>query len=176
MLILHGTRLYGKVDEVPGLFHVATLFFHVQFIPVLPRRSVLVLGDHFRTGRQRALAIPLSGKSVLMAWLRAVLVLGCVAFPLLVAEALSGHEQVLVPLMFGLPLGCVVTMWLSYRFSRAKPVRALQLATQAGIPPEVVAGYFATKLSDAELDELAQGARAVDEPPSDQSTANDWQA
>jgi hypothetical protein len=32
----HGTRLYGEVDRVPGMFHVSTMFFHVYFLPLWP--------------------------------------------------------------------------------------------------------------------------------------------
>jgi len=174
MLLFHGTRLYGKVDEVPGLFHVATVFFHVQFIPVLPRRSVLVLGDQYRASKQRAFAIPLNGKSILFAWIRVGLVLGCMGFTFLALEGLGGHEQHWLPYFLGLALACACATWLSYRFTHAKPTRALHLAAHANIPPEVIAGYFANRLSDAELEELAQRARALDDPRLDQP-AGDWQ-
>jgi hypothetical protein len=37
--------LYGKVDQVPGLFFVATRFFDVQFIPLVPLESFLVFEE-----------------------------------------------------------------------------------------------------------------------------------
>ena len=44
--MLHmGRRLYGKVDEVPGVCHVATPFFHINLIPLIPFQSVVVYGD-----------------------------------------------------------------------------------------------------------------------------------
>jgi len=175
MLLFHGTRLYGKVDEVPGLFHVATVFFHVQFIPVLPRRTVLVMGDQYRASRQKAFAVPLCGKSILIAYVRVALVLGCIGFAVLALEGVGGRDQDWLPYLLGLSVACACAMWLSYRFTRAKPVRALQLAAQAGIPPEAIAGYFAHKLSDAELEELAQKARAADDPALDQQPAGDCQ-
>jgi hypothetical protein len=169
MLVFHGTRLYGKVDEVPGLFYVATLFFHVQFIPVLPRRSLLVMG------KQRAFALPLNGKSMLIAWLRVGFVLGCIGFAFAALQSVGGHEQHLFPYLLGLSIACACLMWLSYPLTRAKPVRALQLAAQAGIPPEVVAGYFANRLSEMELEDLAQKARAAEDPMLDQYAAGDTQ-
>lgn len=52
---------------------------------------------------------------------------------------------------------------VSYRLARAKPLRALSLATQAGIAPEVLARYYADKLSQEELDELVQHAHSAQE-------------
>src|SRR6266540_5163364 len=36
IMIVRGTGLYGKVDEVPKLFHVATLFRQAWFVPIVP--------------------------------------------------------------------------------------------------------------------------------------------
>ena len=72
MVIVWGSRLYGKVDVVPGFFHVATRFGHVYYLPLIPTQSFVVLGQ---SGDQfRGVAIPLSAKSILLAWLRALLV------------------------------------------------------------------------------------------------------
>src|SRR3954466_4220447 len=66
--IIFGSRLTGKVDEVPGLFHVATRFGHVYYLPLFPLQSYIVLG---RDGRRfRGVPIPLNTKSVLLAWAR----------------------------------------------------------------------------------------------------------
>lgn len=67
-MIIFGRRLMGETDAVPGLFHVKTQFFHVDFIPLVPIKSYLVLtvaGE-----MDRAVEIPVSGKSVLAAWMR----------------------------------------------------------------------------------------------------------
>lgn len=40
--MLFGNGFSGKMDEVPGLFHVATRFVHVCFIPIIPLESRLV--------------------------------------------------------------------------------------------------------------------------------------
>jgi hypothetical protein len=39
MIIVWGSRLYGKVDAVPGLFHVATRFGHIWYLPLIPMGS-----------------------------------------------------------------------------------------------------------------------------------------
>ncbi|MGI9430407.1 MAG: hypothetical protein ACR2NM_17225 [Bythopirellula sp.] len=50
MLVVWGTKLYGKVDEIEGLGHVATQFGHLFWIPLLPMNSYFVTeqeGWHF---------------------------------------------------------------------------------------------------------------------------------
>lgn len=77
MIIIWGSSLYGKVDEVPGgLFHVATKFGHLYYLPLFPVGTHVVLskeGDMFH-----GVAISMSFKSVLMAWLRAALIVGSI--------------------------------------------------------------------------------------------------
>ena len=36
MVFVFGSRLYGKVDEVPGIGHVATKFAHFDYMPLVP--------------------------------------------------------------------------------------------------------------------------------------------
>ena len=67
-MFIFGTRLFGKVDAVPGLGHVATKFFHINFLPLIPLEGWFVLGQEGNQWRGRA--IPMSGKSVLTAWMR----------------------------------------------------------------------------------------------------------
>jgi hypothetical protein len=77
MIVIWGSGVYGKVDEVPRLFHVATRFGHLYYVPLIPLGSVVVLQnspDGFY-----GVSIPFSGKSIILAWLRAVLVLGAIA-------------------------------------------------------------------------------------------------
>lgn len=39
MIIVWGERLCGRVNQVDNQVHVATKFFHVQYIPLLPLNS-----------------------------------------------------------------------------------------------------------------------------------------
>ena len=67
MLLVWGTRAYGRVDGFERQFAV-TQFFHVWFLPVIPLGSTWVtedLGD-----RTNGHAIRLSGKSLAAAYLR----------------------------------------------------------------------------------------------------------
>jgi hypothetical protein len=62
---------------VPGFFHVATRFGHVYYLPLIPTQSFIVLGqngDHFK-----GVPIPMSAKSVFIAWVRAFLFVACIA-------------------------------------------------------------------------------------------------
>jgi hypothetical protein len=70
MFFVYGSRFMGKVDEVPGLFHVATKFAHVNYIPLIPLESYVIVA---RTSKGiRGVQIALSGKSVLFAYLRGI--------------------------------------------------------------------------------------------------------
>ena len=73
-MIIFGTRLFGETDRVPGLFHVATRFFHIDFLPLVPISSYVVFETR-RGGTTRSsggIAIPVSGKSIVVAWIRAI--------------------------------------------------------------------------------------------------------
>jgi len=62
----------GSTDRVQvrgkDLFHVATKFFHVNFMPLFPSSSYVVI-DFLGQGN-RCIEIPLSCKSIFIAWLR----------------------------------------------------------------------------------------------------------
>jgi hypothetical protein len=68
-MFIYGSRLYGKVDKVPGLGHVATRFIHIDFVPLIPTGSFLVLAQAGKSFR--GVPIPLSFKSIAVTWLRA---------------------------------------------------------------------------------------------------------
>ena len=68
MYIVTGTKPYGTCDVVPELFYVATWFFHINHVPLVPTGSNLVfgkVGDNYRVVK-----IPLSAKSILLTWSR----------------------------------------------------------------------------------------------------------
>lgn len=66
-MIVFGTRKFGWVDEVEGLGTVATTFFHVMFVPLIP------IGSHLMLDESRGVSLPLSIKSILVAWVRSAL-------------------------------------------------------------------------------------------------------
>ena len=65
-----GERPYGKCDVVPELFYVATWFTHINYLPLTPLETRLVLGQQGET--YRVIAMRLSIKSIFWAWSRTV--------------------------------------------------------------------------------------------------------
>jgi hypothetical protein len=151
-MIIYGTRLFGKVDAVPGLGHVATRFFHIDYVPLIPVKSYLVLSN---AGKGfRGIPIPFSGKSFLFAWLRAITVAVGVVGAILVLVALIGKSSdawALVPGVITAVLGWGLFIFsLKHRTAtRASYRRACELAKLV-------------KLNQAGMDALA---KAYGEPP-----------
>ena len=72
-MIVFGTRLFGWVDEIEGAGIVATRFFHVMWIPLIPMGSVFMVDD------ERGASISLSLKSIVVAWVRSFCFWGAAA-------------------------------------------------------------------------------------------------
>ena len=138
MIVFFGSRQYGKVDHVPGLFYVATNFFYVQFVPLFPTGSVLVLDD----GSQRGMKLGLHGKSVLFGYFRAATIVGGVAALIFGVIGIAERDMETGGILVGLGLLGVLLFLLSYKFGKASPTRAVELAGRAGISPEIVARFF----------------------------------
>jgi hypothetical protein len=69
MILIYGSRMYGRVDEVPGFFYVTTKFGHLWYFPLIPLESRLILEKTSQGAI--GVSIPLSWKSILLAWVRA---------------------------------------------------------------------------------------------------------
>ena len=69
MFVHAGMSLYGKVDQVPGLLHVATRFFHVNFVPLFPTGSFVVIEGIERPDNAPP-GVPIGHhfRSILFAW------------------------------------------------------------------------------------------------------------
>jgi hypothetical protein len=85
-----GTNLFGVIDEVPGLFHVATRCHHIAYLPLFPEGSYLVFDGtevvhdspwwSSRTSSSvKAVPIGFRWWSWAAAWLRVACVLGVLA-------------------------------------------------------------------------------------------------
>jgi len=133
MVFIWGSRLMGKVDVVPGLFHVATQFGHLNYIPLIPMGTYLILtqdGSGFR-----GLRIALSFKSMLMAWVRVGLFLVAVIASILGAiEIANGKNQ-----SWMMPVAIAAGGWTIFALtwhrvvSRASFRRACQLGELVGL-------------------------------------------
>jgi hypothetical protein len=87
MYVHFGKRPYGTCDVVPELFYVATWFFHINFLPLVPVGTHLVFGK--KGSFYNAVPIPLSIKSILLAWARTAMFLGGVALSIMAIIALA---------------------------------------------------------------------------------------
>lgn len=82
MLIIYGMRFFGRVREC-GSSYVATRFFHIWYVPLIPLGSRLILRTS-QDGSVQGVSVPFNVKSMLAAYLR---VWGPIA---LIATVLSG--------------------------------------------------------------------------------------
>ncbi|MFP2898880.1 hypothetical protein [Corallococcus sp. 4LFB] len=135
-MVIFGSRLYGKVDAIPGLGYVATKFGHINFVPLIPLEGWLVIAEEGNGWRGQA--IGMSGKSVLVAWARLLFIvvgLGSLFFGFI---AFSNHEDDAIPMGL-LGLACIGGLITSYKWkwvTHASPERAMEIAREAGISEE----------------------------------------
>jgi hypothetical protein len=145
VIIIWGQRLAGRSDQLPGTFYVATRYFHLYYVPLIPLKSFLIVEGTEAGAGFEGLEVPLSFKSVTFGWLRAGLVLAGIGLPFAgianTVEALKAVPPRSPVLGAGL-FAAGLLAWLLYgvtrRLSHASPRRALVLATRLGVPPEVV--------------------------------------
>ncbi len=143
MIIYFGTRLYGKTHVVPKTCHVATCFFHIYRVPLVPLRSWIVTSQ---TGSSwRGIKTTLSLKSVFLAWLRAALVLVSLSAGVWGAIELflkgAGADRELIAACAGLTVAGVVLCRASYAFSTAEPDKVRELLTKLGMSAEAAANF-----------------------------------
>jgi hypothetical protein len=155
-VVLFGSQYLGKTDVVPGLFHVATKFWHVNYVPLGSMGSAVI----FENSRHRAengenciiaVDIPFDRKSFFTAYLRLILwtaFLSATVFFLaelaLIAgagaparmEGVSEHNLLSGSLLAAVLAGAL--LYWSYRASVASPERALELARLTGFSEELV--------------------------------------
>ncbi|HUE73711.1 MAG TPA: DUF202 domain-containing protein [Pirellulaceae bacterium] len=163
MILFYGTQFYGKVDKVPMLGHVATSFFYIQFVPLIPLGSYLVLEDG-----QGSLSVGFSFKSLLVAWLRTALVFGAVGLAIAGILATGNRSTLGMAASFGGAVACIAAMIGSYFVpfvGQASFERAMRLADQVGVKPEfrltleVHYGRKTAQQADAELAALYDAAQ-----------------
>lgn len=103
MIIVYGTRFYGRVKE-SGRSFLATRFLHIWYLPLIPMGTQLVLEDN--GGSYKGMAAPFSFKSMLAAYLR---VWGPVAIIFAIVSCVStlGDYTSLETVVLGAFLGLV---------------------------------------------------------------------
>jgi hypothetical protein len=167
MIIYYGTNFFGKVDSVPGVFHVATKFGHIYYLPLVPSQSFLVL-ERTSSGI-RGIPIPFSWKSMLIAWVRvafgAAAVISLIGLISLLNGRYTAMEVVLTSLTLVAGVGVVVWSYLMHRVGRASYERAIELADYADFTEEgmIAIGESLGKLTSedaAAARKLLRGAKA----------------
>jgi hypothetical protein len=124
--------MYGKTDEVPGLFHVATRFGHLWFLPLIPVGSYVIVKK--TEEGWRGVRIPVSVKSLVLAWLRtACLIIGLVSagFGLLDPPRDPGDHTTMLIIAVSAVAGFLILKYARpFRYARYE--RARVIAEQAG--------------------------------------------
>ena len=143
-MIVYGTRLFGKVDEIPGAFHVATKFFHVSFLPLIPTSSWVVIDGSKKSGVMSSswsgVQLPsLHWSSIGMAWLRVLLIYGAIGLAVVAIAAFEGGGVSAVAVPAALSAVCVGAAVYSYQLGKMTPERVEVFARMPGVPSELVA-------------------------------------
>ena len=160
MIIIWGSGLYGRTDEVPGLFHVATRFGHLWYIPLIPTRSYLILDVD---SGERGAEIPLNLKSMLLGWGRpACLIAAVVAGIGALGQRGDPGAGILAASICGAAIVTGLVLKLSSRLRFATHERARDLADLTGLDEKakVLIDLHFGKLSEAEARERLLEAEA----------------
>lgn len=143
-MLIFGGRLFGKVEQVPGLFHVATQFFHVNFVPLVPTKSWLVLHGSEKSGLGRTSWQGIELRSIRwgsvgMAWLRlgllVALLVGGIGSMALLGNA---EDRASATVMLALTVGALAALVASYRIVRATGESLRKLGKDPNVPAELV--------------------------------------
>ena len=125
MFIFFGTRLFGRVDQAADQFHVATQFFHIYCFPLIPLRSYLFIEGTLSNPTEQCLQIPMSWKSVLVAYLRGVLAWAAIINLVWVFITLPfitggpGLDILDCTFKTGIGVFCAIAFWATYQFFHA---------------------------------------------------------
>lgn len=136
MIIIWGSQLYGKVDEIEGVGHVATRFGHLYYVPLIPVSTMFITGQEGEN--YYGAGIGLSFKSILMAWLRTFSVLAVIASVFFLFASDTGPLQgKLIPaIALAFSIGLVVLFRMSWAM-KASYERAKQLSEELGFDPRL---------------------------------------
>ncbi len=128
-LLIWGKRNYGTTDQVPGIFHIETNFFHIWFVPLFPLKTFLILGP------DRGVQIPVSSKSVWAVYLRLFSVLGLIVswitMMATIGNANPGNPTIPV-VSFVLVCGLCYFAFAGKQLQLASYERAIELCSHLG--------------------------------------------
>jgi len=160
MVIFYGTRLLGQADVVESGYWVATEFFHIFYAPVLPIGGRLVCdhtvgegadgsaepgsdeADPVEAEDETVIPIPMSGKSVLLGYLRGwgfwlAIFCGFLGGMLWLMSGDDAEAAGMYPGFLWVAIAGFVLAMASYYgpWNTASPERAKQLLEAAGLAP-----------------------------------------
>jgi len=142
MIVVFGSTLYGKVESVPGVCHVATRFLHFFFVPLFPTGSWLVVDKRERAeGGAEAIKLPaMHWGSVGLGWLRFFLLVALFILSIVAATkvGLDRPWSQTIPVIVGGVL-CGAAFIGSYRLLRARPESVEAWRGVSGIPSALLA-------------------------------------
>jgi hypothetical protein len=170
MVIIWGSGMYGKVDEVPGVCHVATRFGHLYYVPLIPLGSFAVIsqdGDNIQGA-----SLPLSFKSILTAWLRAALILAGAVLVIVGITTAAADSLLAGGLTIALGVAAWAIFYFTYRWSffrQAGYERAVQIGQRLGLNPEgmvMLEVAYGRLTAEQALDELERRQAAAPKPQS----------
>jgi hypothetical protein len=163
MIFIAGRRLVGRVEEHAGTF-IVTQFWHMNFLPLVPLRSYLVLeSGPSAASIRRCVGIRLHAASVLAGYLRAWCTV-MVPVWCLSAFLANGGGGAAECLLVGALL-ILVDVWAWTRLGRLRPKEIVQRETYAALTHERVDAALLCRNNDAFRDTLhanvAEGARSL---------------
>jgi hypothetical protein len=155
--IVFGWRRFGRCDAISDSGHVATLFFHFFYFPVLPLKSMWVVGE----GNYAIVhEIPMQWKSVFIAWARAVLcTFGLIGWGFALAAIVENHPNegppILAVAIAVLFHSLFTTSWFVPGIRFAGYRRAIRIFNQIGWAESGVDASFGYLLPDGTRDPFA---------------------
>ncbi|MDY3560282.1 hypothetical protein R5W23_001511 [Gemmata sp. JC673] len=97
MIIIFGEKSYGKVDRVPGVCYVVTTFAHLNYLPLFPLRSYIVIEGTESGGEFRGKQIGISLKSMIAGyarvWIGALTILAGIGAGVELNQALRARQM-----------------------------------------------------------------------------------
>lgn len=135
MIIVYGTRLYGKADIIEGVGHVSCRFVHIMFVPLIPIETV------FMVSSDRGMKLPFSFKAALSGWIRGSAILGALGFIAGGVANFAEGEPILGAALLVMALMSVGAFALSgFLFGRCSDARRRELMGMLGLEPGSVGG------------------------------------
>ena len=168
MVIITGVRLAGKVDAIPHVGHVATRFFHLYYVPLIPLGTFLIPPG--ASDESDGTPLPLSWKSVIVGWLRSIAFVAFLPAALWIFNGTMRGEprRVLAGVVTGVLAGIVLLVVYRLKAIRqASYERAVEIGRRIQLPPEtmlmldVAYGRLNMEQADRELDRLFPSDAAI---------------